>query len=117
MPADPATLAARITEAAGDAARRAMIAPGCCMEGTGCEFPPCHCSTVAARAAIAAAVREAGLDREDLLDNAGFLVGGAQARRQHEFSTGGTPGGIAFTDSMERVASLLRALAEIADGK
>lgn len=52
--------AARIVEAAGEAARRAMIVPGCCMEGTGCEMPPCHCSTVAARAALAAAVRECG---------------------------------------------------------
>jgi hypothetical protein len=42
---------------AGDAARVAMSRPGCCMEGTGCELPPCHCSRVAAAAAIVAFLR------------------------------------------------------------
>lgn len=41
-------------EAAAEAARKAMIKPGCCMEGTGCELPPCHCSRVAVIAALAA---------------------------------------------------------------
>ncbi len=44
-------------EAAGEAARKAVITPGCCMEGTGCEIAPCHCSQVAASAAIAAFLR------------------------------------------------------------
>ena len=48
-PAIAATL-----RAAGEAARQAVIKPGCCMEGTGCELPPCHCSQVAAAAAIEA---------------------------------------------------------------
>lgn len=42
---------------AGEAARQAIIRPGCCMEGTGCEVLPCHCSQVAASAAIAAFLR------------------------------------------------------------
>jgi hypothetical protein len=41
-------------EAAGEAVRQSLIKPPCCMEGTGCELPPCHCSSVAAAAAIAA---------------------------------------------------------------
>lgn len=41
-------------EAAGEAVRKALVKPPCCMEGTGCELPPCHCSRVAASAAIAA---------------------------------------------------------------
>lgn len=53
MPADPAVAAA--LEAAGEAARAAMCKPGCCMEGTGCELPPCHCSRVGAAAALRAA--------------------------------------------------------------
>jgi hypothetical protein len=44
-------------EAAGEAARKALVKPPCCMEGTGCELPPCHCSKVAAAAAIAAFLR------------------------------------------------------------
>jgi hypothetical protein len=44
-------------DAAGEAARVAMSRPGCCMEGTGCELPPCHCSREAAAAAIAAFLR------------------------------------------------------------
>lgn len=44
-------------EAAGEAVRKALVTPPCCMEGTGCELPPCHCSRVAASAAIAAFLR------------------------------------------------------------
>lgn len=44
-------------EAAGEAVRQAIIKPPCCMEGTGCELPPCHCSSVAAAGAIAAFLR------------------------------------------------------------
>jgi len=44
-------------EAAGEAVRKALVKPPCCMEGTGCELPPCHCSRVAASAAIAAFLR------------------------------------------------------------
>jgi hypothetical protein len=43
---------------AGEAVRAALIRPGCCMEGTGCELPPCHCSMVAAQVAVAAFHRE-----------------------------------------------------------
>lgn len=42
----------RALDAAGEAVRRAMVKPPCCMEGTGCELPPCHCSRVAASAAV-----------------------------------------------------------------
>jgi hypothetical protein len=38
---------------AADAARIEACKPGCCGEGTGCEVGPCHCSRVAAAAAIA----------------------------------------------------------------
>lgn len=51
---DPVAEALR---AAGEAARQAFIVPGCCMEGTGCEMPPCHCASVAAAAAIATFLR------------------------------------------------------------
>jgi len=44
-------------DAAGEAARIEACKPGCCGEGTGCEIGPCYCSTVAARAAIAAFLR------------------------------------------------------------
>lgn len=44
-------------EAAGEAARKAIITPGCCIEGTGCEVCPCHCASVAASAAVAAFLR------------------------------------------------------------
>ncbi len=54
MPPDPIKAA---LVAAGEAARKAFIVPGCCMEGTGCEMPPCHCSQVAAAAAVAAFLR------------------------------------------------------------
>lgn len=54
-------------EAAGEAVRKALVKPPCCMEGTGCELPPCHCSRVAASAAIAAFLRALPTDlkRED----------------------------------------------------
>lgn len=42
---------------AAEAARIAGTQPGCCGEGTGCEVGPCHCSAVAARAAVAAFLR------------------------------------------------------------
>jgi len=42
---------------AGEAVRKALVKPPCCMEGTGCEMPPCHCSQVAAYAAVAAFLR------------------------------------------------------------
>ena len=44
-------------DAAGEAARLEACRPGCCGEGTGCEIGPCYCSTVAARAAVAAFLR------------------------------------------------------------
>lgn len=44
-------------DAASEAGRQAMALPGCCLEGTGCELPPCHCSRVAAAAAVAAFLR------------------------------------------------------------
>lgn len=44
-------------EKAGEAVRVAIVRPGCCMEGTGCELPPCHCASVAASAAIVAFLR------------------------------------------------------------
>lgn len=44
-------------EAAGEAARKALVRPGCCMEGTGCEVCPCHCASLAAAAAIASFLR------------------------------------------------------------
>lgn len=101
-------LAARIVEAAGEAARRAMIVPGCCMEGTGCEMPPCHCSTVAARAALAAAVRESGLDRDELEDAAHEAA--EEAEREMLL-------GIGNHVLTGKVAALLRALAGIADAR
>jgi hypothetical protein len=45
-------------EVAGEAVRQSIIKPPGCMEGTGCELPPCHCSSVAAAAAIAAFLEE-----------------------------------------------------------
>jgi hypothetical protein len=44
-------------DAAGEAARIAACQPECCLEGTGCEVGPCHCSRVGAVAAIAAFLR------------------------------------------------------------
>lgn len=58
MPADPTITAA--LRAAAEAARIAGCQPGCCGEGTGCEVGPCHCSHVAAAAAIAAFLRALG---------------------------------------------------------
>lgn len=51
MQSDPIKAA---LEVAGEAVRQNLIKPPCCMEGTGCELPPCHCSSVAAAAAITA---------------------------------------------------------------
>ena len=44
-------------EKAAEAARIEACKPGCCGEGTGCEVGPCHCSRVAAAAAVAAFLR------------------------------------------------------------
>ncbi len=50
-----------ITNAALDKAAEAVrieaCKPGCCGEGTGCEVGPCHCSRVAAAAAVNAFLR------------------------------------------------------------
>ena len=43
----------------GEAIRQSLITPPCCMEGTGCELPPCGCSQEAGKAALAA-IRAAG---------------------------------------------------------
>ncbi len=47
----------RALDAAGEAVRLAINQPPCCMEGCGCKLPPCHCSSVAATAAVAAFLR------------------------------------------------------------
>ena len=44
---------------AGEAIRQTLIKPPYCMEGTGCELPPCGCSQEAGKAALAA-IRKAG---------------------------------------------------------
>jgi len=44
---------------AGEAIRQVLIKPPYCMEGTGCELPPCGCSQEAGKAALAA-IRAAG---------------------------------------------------------
>jgi len=43
----------------GEAIRQVLIKPPYCMEGTGCELPPCGCSQEAGKAALAA-IRAAG---------------------------------------------------------
>jgi hypothetical protein len=43
----------------GEAIRQALIKPPCCMQGTGCELPPCGCSQEAGKAALDA-IRAAG---------------------------------------------------------
>ena len=48
------SIIAAALQAAAEAARIAGTQPGCCGQGTGCEVGPCHCATVASRAAIAA---------------------------------------------------------------
>lgn len=65
MSRDPVIAAA--LDAAGEAGRKAMALPGCCLEGTGCELPPCHCSRVAAAADVAAFLRAipTGLPTDD----------------------------------------------------
>ena len=77
---------AQALKAAGEAARQAIIVPGCCMEGTGCEMPPCHCSSVAAAAAIAAYYRhraaQAPSDRKQFwLDEASAVERAAREGR------------------------------------
>jgi hypothetical protein len=57
---DPTTR--RAVALASEAARKALVKPGCCMEGTGCELPPCHCSRVAAIEGIAAFLDAMGQD-------------------------------------------------------
>jgi hypothetical protein len=46
---------------AGEAIRQVLIKPPYCMEGTGCELPPCGCSQEAGKAVLAA-IRAAGWD-------------------------------------------------------
>jgi hypothetical protein len=43
----------------GEEIRQTLTRPPYCMEGTGCELPPCGCSQEAGKAAIAA-IRAAG---------------------------------------------------------
>jgi hypothetical protein len=43
----------------GEEIRKTLIKPPYCMEGTGCELPPCGCSQEAGKAALAA-IRAAG---------------------------------------------------------
>jgi hypothetical protein len=52
---DPAIEAA--LREAGEAVRQSLVKPPCCMEGTGCELPPCHCAQVAAAIAVEAFLR------------------------------------------------------------
>ncbi len=60
-----------LREVAAEAVRKALIQPMCCMQGSGCEFPPCHCSTVAADAVLAA-VWEALREPDAGMHEAGF---------------------------------------------
>jgi hypothetical protein len=48
---------AKALREAREAVRKALVKPPCCMEGTGCELPPCHCSQVAAAAAVSVFLR------------------------------------------------------------
>lgn len=43
----------------GEEIRKTLIKPPYCMEGTGCELPPCGCSQETGKAALAA-IRAAG---------------------------------------------------------
>ncbi len=43
----------------GEAIRQTLVKPPYCMEGTGCELPPCGCYQEAGKAALAA-IRAAG---------------------------------------------------------
>lgn len=74
-------------EAAGEAVRQNLIKPPCCMEGTGCELPPCHCSSVAAAAAIAAFLEAMPEDPDHECHTVG-CVGSNYAGEGHERTTG-----------------------------
>lgn len=106
MTADPDDLAARMTEAAA-------------------RTWECHCHETAkcdickgyARAALAAAVKESGLDAVALRQTAETLASAAATRRDYEAIGHGMRETIARTTSMERTALALRALAGIADAE
>lgn len=68
------------------------------------------------RAALAAVVREAGLDAEVLDTAAGVLDDCVRWRREYEAAGADHYCGEATTDGMERTAAFLRALAGIGDG-
>jgi hypothetical protein len=55
----PAKDEAALLKRVGEAIRKSVIQPGCCMEDTGCQIGPCNCSQEAGEAAIAA-IRAAG---------------------------------------------------------
>jgi hypothetical protein len=55
----PAKDEAALLKRVGEAIRKSVIQPGCCMEDTGCQIGPCGCSQEAGKAAIAA-IRAAG---------------------------------------------------------
>lgn len=62
-----------LRKTASEAVRKALIQPMCCMQGSGCEFPPCHCSTVAADAVLAA-VWEALREPDDAATDAAWAT-------------------------------------------
>jgi formylmethanofuran dehydrogenase subunit E len=55
----PAKDEAALLKRVGEAIRKSVIQPGCCMEDTGCQIGPCNCSKEAGKAALAA-IRKAG---------------------------------------------------------
>jgi len=55
----PAKNEAALLKRVGEAIRKSVIQPGCCMEDTGCQIGPCNCSKEAGKAALAA-IRAAG---------------------------------------------------------
>ena len=55
----PAKDEAALLKRVGEAIRKSVIQPGCCMEDTGCLIGPCNCSKEAGKAALAA-IRAAG---------------------------------------------------------
>jgi hypothetical protein len=55
----PAKDEAALLKRVGEAIRKSVIQPGCCMEDTGCQIGPCNCSKEAGKAALAA-IRAAG---------------------------------------------------------
>lgn len=57
-----------LRKTASEAVRKALIQPMCCMQGSGCEFPPCHCSAVAADAALAAVFEALREPDEGMMD-------------------------------------------------